>query len=104
MRLKAKDDRPTHEAKHHAASAFVIERVSATMQTAAQAGLTEGKKEKRLSWRANLALVEAAAERSGLQGSDLLEYALAKVALEDDFAEKLQALTGAVGRSVDLEF
>ena len=67
-------------------------------------GLTEGRKERRLSWRANDRLVQAAERNSGLEGSDLLEYALAKVALEDDYAEKLFALRGQVSSDVDLEF
>ena len=78
-------------------------RVDATMQTAASVGLTEGRKERRLSWRANDRLVQAAQQASGLEGSELLEYALAKVALEDDYAEKLLALRGYVSRDVDLE-
>ena len=79
-------------------------RVAATLGTAAAAGLTTGKKAKRISGRAHQRLFEAAAGRSGLDGSDLLEYALAKVALEDDFAEALLALEGSVSRDVDLEF
>jgi hypothetical protein len=79
-------------------------RVAATLSAAAAAGLTAGRKGKRVSGRAHERLFEAAAERSGLDGSELLEYALAKVALEDDFAAKLLAREGKVGRDVDLEF
>lgn len=78
-------------------------RVAATLSTAAAIGLTRGKKEKRLSGRAHGELFAAAAARSGLDGSELLEYALAKVALEDDFAERLLARKGAIDRSVDLD-
>ena len=78
-------------------------RVAATLGTAAAAGLTVGKKGKRLSGRAHERLFEAAAARSGLDGGELLEYALAKVALEDDFADKLMALEGSVSRTIDLE-
>lgn len=73
-----------------------------TLDTAAAAGLTSGTKHKRLSGRAHELLVEAAVARSGLEGSELLEYALAKVALEDDFAEKLILLAGSVSREIDL--
>lgn len=90
--------------RRRAKSKPATERVAVTMQTATEAGLTEGKKEKRLSLRVNGRLVRAAEARSGLQGSDLLEYALAKVALEDDFAEKLRALEGTVSPDLDLEF
>jgi hypothetical protein len=89
--------------KHVAASA-VSSRVTATLSTAAAAGLTRGKKEKRLSGRAHEELFAAAAARSGLDGNELLEYALAKVALEDDFAEKLLAREGSIDRELDLEF
>lgn len=79
-------------------------RVAATLSAAAAAGLTAGSKGKRVSVRAHERLFEAAAERSGLEGSELIEYALAKVALEDDFAAKLLAREGKVSRDVDLEF
>lgn len=79
-------------------------RTDAMMQAAAVAGLTEGKKERRMSWRASDRLVRAAEEKSGLEGSDLLEYALAKVALEDGYAQALLALRGSVSRDIDLEF
>ena len=80
----------------------VAARVALTLGSAAAAGLTAGKKQKRLSGRAHEQLFEAAAARSGLDGSELLEYALAKVALEDDFAEKLIALEGLIARDIDL--
>jgi hypothetical protein len=79
-------------------------RVAATLGAARAAGLTTGKKAKRLSGRAHERLISVAAERSGLQGSELLEYALAKVALEDDFGDRLLRLEGMVSRDLDLEF
>jgi hypothetical protein len=82
----------------------VSKRVVATLSTAAAIGLISGKKGKRLSGRAHEELFAAAVARSGLEGSDLLEYALAKVALEDDFAERLLAREGAISRDVDLGF
>lgn len=78
-------------------------RVTATLSEAAEAGLTVGSKGRRISGRAHERLVQAASERSGLQGSELLEYALAKVALEDDFGEKLLAREGKVSRDINLE-
>jgi hypothetical protein len=85
-----------------AAPSFIAKRVALTLGTAAAAGLTDGKKQKRLSGRAHEQLFEAAAAQSGLDGNDLLEYALAKVALEDDFAEKLISLEGSISRDIDL--
>lgn len=84
-------------------AAPVSSRVAATLSTAAAVGLTRGRKGKRFSGRAHEELFAAAVARSGLDGSDLLEYALAKVALEDDFAERLLARAGSIGRDVDLE-
>lgn len=77
-------------------------RVAATLSTAAAVGLTPGTKTKRLSGRAHEELFAAARAKSGLDGSDLLEYALAKVALEDDFAERLLAREGSIDRGLDL--
>jgi hypothetical protein len=82
----------------------VAARVAATLRAAAAAGLTAGSKGKRVSGRAHERLFEAAAERSGLEGSELIEYALAKVALEDEFAAKLLGREGSVSRDLDLEF
>lgn len=91
-------------AKRVAIASIASLRVASTLNTAQLAGLLAGKKEKRVSGRAHEQLFRAAAERSGLDGSELIEYALAKVALEDDFADKLLAQTGAVSRDIDLEF
>lgn len=104
MTAKAKGGKPKRPVKRQFASGSTSARVAVTLQTAASAGLTVGKRKKRVSGRTHERLFRAAAERSGLDGSDLLEYALAKIALEDDFAEKLLALQGTVSRDVDLEF
>ena len=77
-------------------------RVEATLSMAAATGLTTGKKQKRLSGRTHEELLAAATSRSGLEGSDLLEYALAKVALEDDFGERLLARRGTIPGDLDL--
>jgi len=81
----------------------ISRRVTATLREAAEAGLTAGSRGWRISARIQERLLQAASQQSGLQGSDLIEYALAKVALEDDFGEKLLARDGKVGREIDLE-
>lgn len=81
-----------------------LRRIEAVMATAGAEGLTTGTKAKRISGRVQPKLHEAAVRRSGLEGNELLEYALAKVALEDDFAAKLFELEGSVSRDIDLEF
>ncbi|NYZ16702.1 hypothetical protein HL658_29500 [Azospirillum sp. RWY-5-1] len=50
-------------------------------------------------------LVEAAKQRSGIDDlTELLEYALACIATEDDFGERLLAREGSVSRDLDLDF
>jgi hypothetical protein len=62
-------------------------------------------KDAKVSGRIHRRLLDAAKERTGLQSETaLLEYALAKVAIEDDFGAHLARLRGTVSRDVDLEF
>ena len=50
-------------------------------------------------------LIDAARMRTGLASTtEVIEYALAKLALEDDFGAKLVARRGRVSKSLDLEF
>jgi hypothetical protein len=50
-------------------------------------------------------LLEAVKAQTGLTSTThILEYALAKVAIEDDFGPKLLELKGAVSPDLDLEF
>lgn len=50
-------------------------------------------------------LIDAARAKTGLTSTtDIVEYALAKVALEDDFGAKLGARRGRVPKELDLEF
>ena len=62
-------------------------------------------KDAKISGRIHRALIEAAKARSGLTSETaLLEYALAKVAIEDDFGEQFARLKGSVSPDLDLEF
>lgn len=79
-------------------------RVEAVLAAAAATGLTQGTKQKRLSGRAHEALVAAAVAKSGLEGNELLEYALARVAIEDDFSAWLLSQEGSIDPDIDLEF
>ena len=94
QRLAASDSCP--------ASFAVSKRVVGTLSTVAACGLTPGNKTKRLSARVHNELFKAARTRSGPDGSDLLEYALARVALEDDCAARLLAREGSIDRDLDL--
>lgn len=74
------------------------------IEGAEEAGLLEGQRG-RIGGRVRERLVRAAKERSGISSdTELLEYALAKVALEDDFGARLLELKGSVSRDIDLEF
>jgi hypothetical protein len=74
------------------------------MEWAEQSGLLEGENG-RIGGRIRRRLLRAAKERSGISSdTELLEYALAKVACEDDFGVKLLARKGTVPRDIDLDF
>lgn len=81
------------------------QRIKSVLDAVAAAGLTAGSKDKRISSRAHEKLFSAAAEKTGLNGdSELIEYALAKIVLEDDFAERLLARRGTISKDLNLEF
>jgi len=74
------------------------------IDTARRLGLLDGENG-RIGARVGRDLVAAAKEKSGIvSDTELLEYALAKVALEDDFGARLVRRKGRVARDVDLEF
>lgn len=76
----------------------------AIMETARQLGLLDGENG-RIGGRIGRDLVAAAKEKSGINSdTELLEYALARVALEDDFGPRLVRRKGRVARDIDLEF
>jgi hypothetical protein len=74
------------------------------IDTARQLGLLEGENG-RIGGRIRRDLIAAAKEKSGIAAdTELLEYALAKVALEDDYGAKLVRRKGRVAKDIDLEF
>ncbi len=74
------------------------------LATARNAGLLVGESS-RIAARIRKPLIEAARAQSGIKSdTELLEYALACVALEDDFGQKFLALKGTVPKDIDLEF
>ena len=76
----------------------------AVLETAKEAGLLAGARS-RIAGRIRKQLIDAARARSGITSdTELLEYALARVALEDDFGRKLIAREGNVPQDLDLEF
>ena len=71
---------------------------------AESAGLLSGENG-RIAGRVRGNLIRSAKDRTGIvSDTELLEYALAKVALEDDFGSKILARRGRVSKDVDLEF
>jgi len=79
-------------------------RRTAVIETAKDVGLLAGARS-RIAGRIRKQLVDAAKARSGIKSdTDLLEYALARVALEDDFGQKLIARKGRISPDIDLEF
>jgi hypothetical protein len=81
----------------------VLDRRAGVLATARQLGLI-GVKDKMIAGRVPTVLVDAAKARSGIQSdSELLLYALSKVALEDDFGSRLLALKGSVPTDIVLD-
>jgi len=71
-------------------------RITSVVEEARRRGLLGGET-KPIGGRIELALIEEAKRVSGLSGTtELLVYALTKVAVEDDFGERLLARKGRV--------
>jgi hypothetical protein len=72
-------------------------------RSARELGLLGGENS-RIGGRIRRGLVAAAKQKSGIASdTELLEYALAKVALEDDFGTKLVRRKGRIAQDIDLE-
>jgi hypothetical protein len=73
------------------------------IDTARELGLLGGDNG-RIGGRVRRQLVAAAKKKSGIASdTELLQYALAKVALEDDFGVKLVRRKGRITQDIDLE-
>jgi hypothetical protein len=72
---------------------------------AEQEGLLRGERTKVVRGRMPEALVTRAKKRTGISSdTDLIEVALANLAVEDDYADWLLSRRGTVSREADLEF
>ena len=79
-------------------------RFDAVMQAAAQSGLL-GEKSKRIGGRISPALLEQAKKHTGnMTDTDLIEFALANVALDDDFGSTFRETRGTVDPDLKLGF
>lgn len=80
-----------------------IDRQTGTLTTAREEGLL-GTRDRTIAGRVPSPLVAAAKARSGIKSdSELLLYALSKVAVEDDFGRRIVARKGRVSRDVVLD-
>ena len=78
--------------------------VEAVMAAAQRSGLLH-EKSGRIGGRVSPALIQQAKTRTGIAtDTDLIEFALANVALEDRFAETFKATRGKVDRDLKLGF
>lgn len=79
-------------------------RFHAVMEAAENSGLL-GEKSARIGGRISPALVEQAKKQTGIEAdTDLIEFALANVALQDDFAATFRKTRGAVDPKLKLGF
>ena len=79
-------------------------RFEAVMQAAARSGLLH-EKSGRIGVRVSPALIAQAKRQTGIEAdSDLIAFALASVALEDDFAAAFKAARGKVAKSLKLGY
>jgi hypothetical protein len=85
---------------------FVVSkaRFEAVMSAAEQSGLLSGKSG-RIGGRVSLALVKQAKRQTGIAtDTDLIEFALASVAIEDNFAESFKESRGKIDPELKLGF
>jgi len=76
----------------------------AALESARSAGLLGTGKNARVAGRVSSALVAAAKRSAGLSSdSDVIEVALAKLALEDDFGARLVRNKGSIPRELAIE-
>ena len=86
------------------AAATSPSKVQAVLARAQESGLI-ARKAGRISGRVSPELIERAKARTGIQSdTELVEFALANLAIEDDFADAFRALRGTVDPGLDLDF
>ncbi|WP_246685463.1 hypothetical protein [Methylobacterium sp. WL103] len=86
------------------AAATSRSKVQAVLARAQESGLI-ARKGGRISGRVSPELIERAKARTGIRSdTELVEFALANLAIEDDFADTFRGLRGTVDPSLDLDF
>lgn len=87
-----------------AAAKIQIARINAVLQRAEESGL-RAEKTGRIAGRVSADLIKQAKARTGLTSdTELVEFALANVALEDNFAETFRKTRGTVDPTLKLGF
>ena len=82
-----------------------IRRFADALAIATETGLLEGGRTKMVRGRMPVALVARAKARAGVHSdTELIEVALANLAVADEYADWLLAQRGTVSKGVDLEF
>ncbi|WP_442967616.1 hypothetical protein [Rhizobium sp. BR 362] len=85
------------------AEEIALKRNKLVLDQARASGLLGNAKNTRLSGRVSSELVEAAKQRAHVSSdTELLELALSRLALEDDFGAKLVRRKGSVPMDIDL--
>jgi hypothetical protein len=80
-------------------------RLREIMVMAEEQGLLRGERTQVVRGRMPEALVTRAKKRTGINSdTDLIEVALANIAVEDDYADWLLSRRGAVSREADIDF
>jgi hypothetical protein len=103
QRRKSTGKAQAHDGAANTGRPGAVVHVPSVLRSARAAGYLKGRKSERIGGRVSPRLLSAAMDKSGLQSqAELLEYALAKVALEDDYGVKLLAMKGSVADDVDL--
>jgi len=97
---------PSARGKEEGARAIAVGsiRIEAVLAGAERSGLLRGKTG-RIGGRVSPVLIERAKANTGISGdTELLEFALANVALEDNFAESFKKVRGTVDPELKLGF
>jgi hypothetical protein len=90
---------------HQSVVSVKSERLKYVLIIAGEAGLLKGTRTRVVRGRIPEALVNKAKSRTGIKSdTDLLEVALANLAVADDFPEWLLSQKGTVNKDLDLEF
>jgi hypothetical protein len=105
-RPKGKAGRTKVAQRHAKTGQLVVSkaRFEAVMQAAGQSGLLS-EKSGRIGGRVSPALIRRAKRQTGIEtDTDLIEFALASVALDDDFAQAFKESRGKVDPKLKLGF